>query len=50
MKALLCLVSFGLALSGCISTSSPPKETTVIVPRDSKTVVVCQNGTQPPCN
>jgi len=40
-------------LSGCISSSSPPpppEKTTVVVPRDSGTVVVCQNGSKPPCN
>src|ERR1039457_6088807 len=38
-------------LSGCISSSSPPapaKNTTVIVPQDSKTTVICQDGTKPP--
>ncbi len=42
------------ALGGCISSSSPnpPEKTTVVVPpNDSgKTVVVCQDGTRPPCN
>jgi hypothetical protein len=40
-------------LSGCISSSnpSPPAKTTVVVPANSPApVVVCQNGTQPPCN
>jgi hypothetical protein len=39
-------------LSGCISSSSPPpppEKTTVVVPRDSGTVVVCQDGSKPPC-
>lgn len=39
-------------LSGCISSSSPPapaKTTTVIVPSDSKTTVICQDGSNPPC-
>jgi len=40
-------------LSGCISSSnpSPPQKTTVVVPQNSPPpTVVCQNGTQPPCN
>jgi len=40
-------------LSGCISSSSPPpppEKTTVVVPRDSGTVVVCQDGSKPPCH
>jgi PBP1b-binding outer membrane lipoprotein LpoB len=39
-------------LAGCISSSSPPapeKNTTVVVPKDSGTTVVCQDGTKPPC-
>jgi hypothetical protein len=42
-----------LLLSGCISSSSPPapaKSTTVIVPQNSKTTVICSDGTNPPCN
>jgi hypothetical protein len=42
------------ALAGCISSSSPnpPEKTTVVVPQNDsgKTVVVCQDGTKPPCN
>jgi hypothetical protein len=40
-------------LSGCISSSNPSapaKETTVVVPADSKPVVICSDGTHPPCN
>jgi|HubBroStandDraft_1064217.scaffolds.fasta_scaffold214263_2 hypothetical protein len=39
-------------LSGCISSSNPPPpaKTVVVVPSNSTTTVVCQNGTQPPCN
>jgi hypothetical protein len=52
MKALI--VSLGLVglLSGCISSSnpSPPAKTTVVVPQNSGTTVVCQDGTKPPCN
>jgi hypothetical protein len=38
-------------LSGCISSSSPPPpaKTTVVVPATPGTVVVCQDGTKPPC-
>jgi hypothetical protein len=41
-------------LSGCISSSNPPAPshtTTVVVPEEgSKTTVICQDGTKPPCN
>jgi ABC-type Fe3+-hydroxamate transport system substrate-binding protein len=53
MKTLLVSMAMLAALSGCISSSSPPppqKTTTVVVPQGSTTTVVCQNGTQPPCN
>ncbi len=48
------LASFLIAvplLAGCISSSSPPppEHTTVVVPPDTKTVVVCPDGTKPPC-
>jgi hypothetical protein len=53
MKVLACLVIAVIpALSGCISSSSPPppaKTTTVVVPSDSKTTVICQDGSNPPC-
>jgi hypothetical protein len=44
------LIAVGL-LAGCISSSSPPppEKTTVVVPRDSGTVVVCEDGSKPPC-
>jgi hypothetical protein len=46
------LVAAPLFLAGCISSSNPPppQKTTVVVPPASKTTVVCQDGTQPPCN
>lgn len=52
MKILLAFVLLSPVLSACVSSSSPPppKTTTVIVPQDSKTVVVCSDGTKPPCN
>lgn len=39
-------------LSGCISSSNPPEpaKTTVVVPPNGNTTVVCQDGTKPPCN
>ena len=45
------LMAAGL-LSGCISSSnpSPPEKTTVVVPADHSTTVVCQDGSKPPCN
>jgi hypothetical protein len=46
------LMLIPVLLSGCISSSSPPapaKTTTVVVPSDSKTTVICQDGTNPPC-
>jgi hypothetical protein len=45
------LVAAGM-LSGCISSSSPPEpqKTTVVVPANGSTTVVCQDGTKPPCN
>jgi hypothetical protein len=51
MKVLICALALLPAMSGCISSSNPPppKQTTVVVPQDSKTVVVCQDGTNPPC-
>ena len=40
-----------LTLTGCISSSRPAAPaTTVIVPANSHTTVVCSDGTQPPCN
>ena len=51
MKVLVCLLALLPVMSGCISSSNPPppKQTTVIVPADSKTTVICQDGTNPPC-
>ena len=52
MKILSSIFLASCVLSGCISSSSPPppeKNTTVVVPRDSGTVVVCQDGSKPPC-
>ncbi|MGO9948676.1 MAG: hypothetical protein ACLPWG_17705 [Steroidobacteraceae bacterium] len=48
------LSAFALALtilSGCISSSnpSPPAKTTIVVPPNSNTTVICQDGSQPPC-
>ena len=52
MKALLVSLSLVPLLSACISSSnpSPPQKTTVVVPANSGTTVVCQDGTKPPCN
>jgi ABC-type Fe3+-hydroxamate transport system substrate-binding protein len=53
MKILIVLALLSPVLSACISSSSPAppaKETTVIVPENSRTVVVCADGTHPPCN
>jgi len=53
MKVLSSFCVAACLLSGCISSSSPPppeKNTTVVVPHDSGTVVVCQDGTKPPCH
>ena len=54
MKVLASLLILIPVLSGCISSSSPPapsKTTTMVVPEDgSKTTVMCQDGTKPPCN
>jgi hypothetical protein len=46
-----CMVA-ACMLSGCISSSSPPEpaKTTVVVPANGTTTVVCQDGTRPPCN
>jgi hypothetical protein len=51
MKVLVCLMALVPVLSGCISSSSPPApaKTTVVVPQDSKTTVICQDGSNPPC-
>lgn len=53
MKAILISLAALAALSGCISSSSPPapqkSSTTVVVPPDSGTVVVCADGSKPPC-
>ncbi len=51
MKVLSSVLVGACLLSGCISSSSPPppEKTTVVVPRDSNTVVVCKDGTKPPC-
>ena len=49
MKSILSLIAIMVAVAGC--GSAPPKDTTVVVvPKDSKTVVVCDDGTQPPCH
>ena len=52
MKLLAGLLVAGSMLSGCISSSdpSPPQKTTVVVPQNSGTTVVCQDGSKPPCN
>jgi hypothetical protein len=54
MKALASVLILIPALSGCISSSNPPPPahtTTVVVPEDgSKTTIICQDGTKPPCN
>ena len=53
MKILISLLLVIPMMTGCISSSNPPapaKSTTVIVPQDSKTVVICSDGTHPPCN
>ncbi len=47
MKYLGALILLSPVLSACVS-SPPPKTTTVIVPQDSKTVVICSDGTKPP--
>lgn len=52
MKVLASLLILIPVLAGCISSSSPPapaKTTTVVVPQDSKTTVICQDGSNPPC-
>jgi hypothetical protein len=52
MKILSALVMASAMLCGCISSGSPPppEKTTVVVPPGSKTTVVCQDGSQPPCD
>lgn len=65
MKIILASLVVLAAMSGCISSSSPPapqksttvivppapqKSTTVIVPANSGTTVVCSDGTHPPCS
>ena len=32
-----------------VPENSPRETTTVVVPQDSRTTVVCQDGTKPPC-
>jgi hypothetical protein len=52
MKVLSSLLVAVSMLSGCISSSEPAppaKNTTVVVPQNSGTTVVCQDGTKPPC-
>jgi hypothetical protein len=51
MKVLVSMLVAMSALSGCISSSNPepPAKTTVVVPQNSGTTVVCQDGSQPPC-
>jgi hypothetical protein len=52
MKTLLSALCLVGLLSGCISSSNPPPpaKTTVVVPANQGAVVVCQDGTKPPCN
>lgn len=53
MKTILASLVVLAGLSGCISSSSPPapqKSTTVVVPADSGTTVICSDGTHPPCS
>jgi hypothetical protein len=51
---IICSLLVGVSmLSGCISSSDPAppaKNTTVVVPQNSGTTVVCQDGTKPPCS
>jgi hypothetical protein len=50
MKYLMALILLSPVLSACVSNPPPAKTTTVVVPQDSKTVVVCADGTKPPCS
>jgi hypothetical protein len=51
MKVLCSALMVMWGVSGCISSSnpSPPAKTTVVVPQNSGTTVVCQDGSKPPC-
>ena len=52
MKLLMSLFVLVPILAGCISSSSPPapaKTVTVVVPQNSDAVVICSDGTNPPC-
>jgi hypothetical protein len=64
MKVLFSLFVAASMLSACVVSehapprhnttvvvpeSSPRETTTVVVPEDSRTTVVCQDGTRPPC-
>ncbi|HEX3913850.1 MAG TPA: hypothetical protein VHW71_10115 [Steroidobacteraceae bacterium] len=51
MKILSMLTVVAAMLCGCISSGSPnpPAKTTVVVPPNSNTTVVCQDGSKPPC-
>jgi hypothetical protein len=53
MKFVISLMIAAPLLAGCISSSSPAppaKNTTVVVPAQDSTTVVCQDGSKPPCN
>ena len=53
MRILFSTLAASFMLAGCISSSSPeppPKTTVVVPPSNGGTTVVCQDGTQPPCD
>jgi len=53
MKFVISLMIAAPLLAGCISSSNPAppaKNTTVVVPAQDSTTVVCQDGSKPPCN
>ena len=61
MKVVSSLLILGAMLSGCVSNNPPPAKattvvvppssgtTTVVVPQAQGTVVLCHDGTRPPC-
>jgi hypothetical protein len=52
MKKAVALLGIGWLLVGCFNSSSParPAQTTVVVPPSGQSVVVCADGTPPPCH
>jgi PBP1b-binding outer membrane lipoprotein LpoB len=52
MKNTALALGLVMLLAGCFNSSNPPQppRTTIVVPPSAQTVVVCSDGTAPPCH